>query len=309
MRYGVAAALAGMAALGAWAPAHAEVLKIVGLAPATNDRAAALKSIVVEEFGGNEGPVLAIRVEDVLRQASIGNGPYFRILPSSAGGEGQGLLRGTADSDVRLVRYTQDREKCTAKDQAGKCTERKKVKVDCARRTMQLSVMLRLVDREGQLLLSEDRPETLQDSYCDDDEKSPRTRSDMVREMASKVAARLRTDFAPALRSDEIRVDEGRKGLSKEDGERVKSAIRLTKTDPAMACALWKSLGEANPSHVPTQYNVGLCAEQANRDDEARQAYRAVQQIEPGNAAAQRGMLRLDSRARAKAQVAAHERG
>lgn len=61
-----AAALGGLVA-----PARAEVLQVFWLAPAGNDRLAELRTLAVEEFGGNEGPALAIRIEDMLRGVSL----------------------------------------------------------------------------------------------------------------------------------------------------------------------------------------------------------------------------------------------
>lgn len=297
------------AALGATAPARAETLQVIGLTPANNDRAATLKSIVVGEFGGPEGPTLAIRVEDVLRQVSIGTTPYFRVLPAAtATGGGDGMLRGTAEAVVQLSRYTEDRQQCTAKDAGGKCTRTEKVKVNCARRTVRLDIAMRLVVADGTLIYSDDRPESIQDSYCDDDAKAPRARADLVRDMVVRIGGRVRDDFAPGLRSDVIRVEESRKGLSKPDAARVGQALKLTRTDPREACAVWKALARDNAAHAPTQFNAGLCAEAAGADQEARAAYGAVLRIDPASAPARRAMLRLDSRARAQAQVDAHNR-
>lgn len=284
--------------------AQAETINVATLEPATSDGASELRSIVVETFGGDAGSELTFKVEDALSLIDLGNGPYFRIVPAGTGAGGEGLLRGTANSDLRFTNYTEERERCI-KDEQGKCTSAKeKFVVKCRRRVTELAVMLRLVRRDGTLLWSDQRSETMQDSNCEDSNNSFRARGAVVRDLAGRVAGKLRTDFAPSRGRLDVRVDESRKGLSKPDADRFKAIVRMVKDrNVPGACQGWRDLAVTNPGHLPTQFNIGLCAESAGDDATAETQYRTAQSL----TAARLGLDRIARRARAQRQIAAHE--
>lgn len=293
-------------------PARAEVLQVFGLIPARSDRLAALRSIVVDGFGGSEGAAMTIRVEDMLRAISLDGGPYFRVLPAAtASGGGDALLRGTADADIQFQRFTEQREACAEKDGDGKCLRKEQREFKCSRRRITLQVSLRVVQGDGTLIHSDDAPEQAEQTACEEDEQPPRSRGDVIRDLIGRYAERLRPDFAPRFTDALIRVDENRKGLAKGDAERFRQAIRLTKTDPRAACATWAQVGAANPAHVPTQFNLALCDE-ARGEGGARAAqagYLRVLDLAPKNSSAAAGLGRLDRSAQARAQLAAHQGG
>lgn len=295
-----------VALLGAFAvavSARAEVLIVAGIYPAASDTAAAMKVIAVESFGGSDGADLAIRVEDVLRAAEIEGRPYFRILPPAR--EADGLLRGTANVEITSQRYTEKRERCAAKDAAGKCTDKRQEEVRCIRRTVELVPAIRLVTRDGRLAHADDQRESAQDSRCEDNSAQLRRPEEIVRQQMGKVAARLRAALVPAWRSESIRVLEDRKGLSREDGERFKNALHLTKTDAGAACRQWQAIADANPGQAATLFNIGLCDEAAGDLDGAERLYRVAAQVSrAGNIAA--GLDRIAARRRADRQLAAH---
>lgn len=297
---------ASAAVLALAVPAQAETLDLSGIYPAANDEAAALQSITVERLGGDLGASLALRIEDELRQVNVDGRPWLRVLPARAGGEGEGYMTGTAYAEGKQTRFTQEREECVRQNQFKQCEEKKKVQVQCLRRTLELDVALRLVRADGGLVYSTDRPERYEDSRCEGDSGEPRERSSVERELIGRAATRVRFDIAPVLRRDAVRIDENRKGLSKEDGERFKAAVRLTKSDQDGACVAFESLRQANPGHVPTLSNVALCAERSGRDNDAAALYREIQLIEPRNAMARTGLGRIAEKDRARAQLAAH---
>ncbi len=294
-------------ALAAASPAMAETIRVQTLRPAASDEAAALRSIQVEPFGGEAGDSLTIQLEDELRAINLGQGPYFRVIPAATGSGGDALLRGTADIEQRFSDYTEKRERCI-KDDRGNCTsEKEQVTVKCRRRHVDLVVELRLIAPDGTLLWSDNRPESFEESRCEDAETAPATRGQIVRNLSGKVARRVRFDVAPSVGSEDVRVDEGRKGLSKPDSDRFKAAVRSVKDRqvPA-ACASWGELAGTYPDHVPTRFNLGLCAESAGDDAAATTHYRQVLALDPRNGAAQRGLSRIVARDRAMRQLQAH---
>ena len=294
-------------ALASASPAMAETIRVQTLRPAASDETAALRSIQVEPFGGEAGDSLTIQLEDELRGINLGQGPYFRVIPAATGSGGDALLRGTADVEQRFSDYTEKRERCI-KDDRGNCTsEKEQVTVKCRRRHVDLVVELRLIAPDGTLLWSDNRPESFEESRCEDAETAPATRGQIVRNLSGKVARRVRFDVAPSVGSEDVRVDEGRKGLSKPDSDRFKAAVRSVKDRqvPA-ACASWNDLAGTYPDHVPTRFNLGLCAESAGDDAAATTHYRQVLALDPRNGAAQRGLSRIVARDRAMRQLQAH---
>lgn len=287
--------------------ASAETLRVEVWYPAASDSAAALRSIQVEPFGGDAGDDLTVQVEDALRAVDLGQGRYFQVIPAATGSGGEALLRGTADTEMRYSDYSEEHERCI-KDGDGKCTAvKEKITVKCGRRHVELVVALRLVARDGTLLWSDNRPEVYDDSYCEDAEGPPRSRGAITRELNAKVARRLRLDFAPRRASEDVRVDENRKGLSKEDASIFKQAVRAVKDgQEAAACASWSALDSMGPKHAPTLFNIGLCAESGGDDAAAADHYRAVLSISPRHAYALQGLDRIAARERARRQLAAH---
>lgn len=306
MRSYLSAAVLAACALSA--PARGEVLQISSIMPAGSNEVAALRSITVDRFGGTDGEALSFRVEDSLRGAEIDGKPYFRILSAGAEGRSEALLRGTAEAEMTSQRYTQDREECV-KDANGKCTaEKRKFKVRCQSRRFELALMMRLTSPDGALIWSDDQPETYEDRRCEDDSTTQRTGNDIVRDLIDRVGKRIRVDFAPFRQTENVRVNENRKGLVKQDADRFKQAVKLTKTDAGAACAVWDSLDSANPEHQAVQYNIALCDEWRLRDESAQARYRRVITVDPRYQPARDGLARISIRDNARRQIAAHER-
>lgn len=285
--------------------AQAEVLMVEGVYPAGSDGAAAMRTIAVESFGGSDGPDLAIRVEDALRGVEIAGRPWLRVLPG-ASREADGVLRGTATAEITRERYTEKHEVCVAKDTGGKCTEKRKEDVRCTRRRIELVPNVRLIGaRDGALVHADSQLESVQDSRCEDASGDFRSPEGVVRELSAKIAARLRSALAPSWRRESIRVLEDRKGLTREDGDRFKNALRLTKSDAGAACRQWQAIAEANPGHAATRFNIGLCDEAAGDLARAEASYRQAAQLSrAGNIG--EGLDRIAARRRAERQLTAH---
>jgi hypothetical protein len=290
--------------------AQAESLRIEAWYPAVSDDIAALRSIQVDALGGRAGPSLTIQVDDKLRELDLGEGRWFRVIPASlANGDGDAVLRGTADMDLDFDEYSEQRERCI-KDNAGKCTDTKeKYPVYCIRRKFELTLALRLVGRDGSLLWSDNGVEPHSDSRCSDDSTKLRSVNVVERMLTGRVAGRIQSEFAPRRVREEIRVDENRRGLSRADGEAFKAAVRAVKDRREIqACELWKELGQRYADHLPTQFNMGLCAEFLGDDAAAGTQYQRVVALSPRHSAATAALRRLDARKRGLRQLDLHAR-
>jgi len=295
---------------GAVSPAWAETLRVEGVYPAGSDAAAALRTITVEQFGGEGGADLSFRIEDTLRAESFRGQPWIRVMPYGPNSAAAPLMRGTAAIDEQVNNYSEQRERCI-KGADGKCTDAKeKFQVQCKRRVIELQPRIRLVAPDGTLLWSDDRPEQVTETWCDDSGKAPRQRGAIARDLADRVARRTRAEFVPGFQQEDVRVDENRKELNKADGDSFKAAVRKVKDgNAAGACADWTGLAAANPAHLPSLFNLGVCAEAAGNDAAAQERYQAVLQLDPRNLKAQGRLGRIAERQRARRQLEAHAAG
>lgn len=288
------------------APASAETLTIAGVYPAANDQAAAMQSIVIDRFDGMDGPALSLRIEYVLGGVQIQGQPWFAILPASVRNDGDALLRGHAAADVRNDPIRLTRERCVARDEDRRCTERKQVEVDCINRTVWLDYTIRLTGFDGRSIhMGDDRKEQ-QLSYCPDDDSGTKTVETTVRELVDQAASDVRYALAPTYRVDKIRVHENRKVLKGQLNKDFVAALKLTKTNEDAACDQWAAINSAEPTHLATVFNMGLCAEMRGDLEGARRHYEYALQISPKEKYPTSGMQRLNSRQRALWQIDAH---
>lgn len=286
------------------AAAKAETLPVSGIYPAGSDAAAAVRTIVVERFGGTDGQQLGIAIADALRAVRIDGAPYFRILPARADAEVDAVLQGTAAAELsRSDASPREEETCVERDKDRKCTRKVKEKVPCWNAVARLDSTIRLIGIEGDLLHAADQPDELSRRYCRGEERP--AGEAMVRQLVDRVAARMRADLAPVQRLDEFRVMETRKGLSGDDSRAFREAVRLTKADASAACAAWSGLEAGYPDNAALLFNLGLCAESRGALDQAGEYYRRAAAAEGDAAYAREGLRRLEDRRRADAQLAA----
>lgn len=310
------------------AAVKAETLPVEGIYAAGADAPSRARSIAIGEFSGRGGERLAFAIDAALRGAVIEGRPYFDLTftaPSFGesytydGGAGSAarparggpdaVMRGIAEVEWRDVDAgSKDVEECAAKDDRGKCTEKKTVSYPCRAREVDFRPEVRLVAREGELLYAKGETLTASRRFCKDERDTPSVDS-MVEELARGFAAQIRGDLAPQYRADGIRVLESRNGIVKTDHAAFKAAVRQTKTDIAGACSAFEALEPANPRAVSVVFNIGLCRESAGDLEAAGLFYQAVLDVKPGKLEPQDGLGRIASRLRAEQQLSIHSGG
>jgi tetratricopeptide (TPR) repeat protein len=292
------------------ATAQAETLRVDNYTPARSDALVVLREIQVDALGGNVGPAMAVLIEDRLRAIDYGQGPWFRVIPAPLGGGGDAVFRGTADIDVERFDRSETRERCV-KDSQNKCTDQKeKYQVSCIRREFSLETRLRLIGRNGELLWADDSSEPHSENRCSDQSGYSRGPRDIERLLIGRVVARIETDMVPRQAVTDVRVDENRRALEKDDAEQFKRAVRHVRDgQPNEACALWTQLGERYPAHQPTRFNLGLCAEFIGKTSDARARYLEVLKLNPAHSAASTGIGRLNRRELALRQLEMRDAG
>lgn len=300
----IKAIVAGCAAV--WsAGAAAETLPVSGIYPAGNDAAAALASIAVERFGGDDGQQVGIAAADRLRAVTIDGEPYFRVVPE--GTRADAVLQGLAVAESsRRDSSPREEEVCVERDEDRDCIRKEKRRIPCWDLVVRLDTTVRLVRTSGDVVYALDSEDELPQRFCEGDERPSRER--MIRTLAERQADRLRGELAPEQRSEQVRVMEDRDGLSRDDGRAFRSAVQLTKTDRAAACAAWGALEAGNPDHPSVLFNLGLCEESAGRLREAHDYYQRVLVGGDGDDYARLGVGRIEGRWRANAQLESHQR-
>ena len=262
--------------------------------------------MVVERFGGEHGSALSLAIEDALRDAYFRGERYFRILPPGGDVSPDATLRGEAYTETDRSRVERERRVCVAEDDRGRCTKHETRKVECRRTVIGFVYSIRLIGYNGNLLHAEDERSAREHVRCPGDESDPPRPEQVAREFSGAIAGEIRRAFVPSHGVREIRVMESRDGIRREDRDRFREAVRLTKDDEAAACAVWEDLLVANPDHASTVFNVGLCAEQRDERDAAARHYRRTLELKPRDSYPTEGLGRLEGYDRADRQLAAH---
>lgn len=311
------------AAIVAAAGAQAETLPVEGIYAAGADAPSRARSIAISGFAGRGGERLAFAIDSELRRAVIEGRAWFELTfaepprgttytydrdadPAAYRGGADAVMRGIAEVEWRDTESgTTEVEECAAKDDRGKCIEKKKVSYPCRTRTVTMRPEVRLVSRDGELLYGKGDELAVGRRFCRNEQGSPSVDS-MVEELARTFAGSVRFDLAPEYRRDDIRVLESREGMSKPDQSAFRAALKLTKKDPDGACRAFEALEASNPQNVTILFNIGLCREGVGNLEAAERLYSQVLAISPRKVEPQEGLARIASRQRAERQLSIH---
>lgn len=283
-------------------PASAEVMRVDGYVPAANDEAAALRSIAVADFSGEDGPHLSLLVADALRDVRIRSEPWLSVLAGSFGRDAQAVLDGNVRTRFDEEQITLNRSVCLAYDSYDNCTQRADQPVPCLRVTVQLRPELRLSRRNGQLVWRWSQERARDAEYCPDYDDQPDFEG-MIESMNQELARVVRYELAPAYEGSNVRVLEGRGDLPRPLRDPYRNAMRLVERDPVAACNGFAALLPQAPAHHQLVFNTALCAERSGDYDAAATVY---QQLANGRGAvreAREGLARIERYRRARAQI------
>ncbi len=301
-------AMFGAAALFALsaAPATAETLRVEGIRPANDAALIGVNSIAAGRFGGQDGDMFAMMLEDRLREGSFDGQPLWRVLPSTYGREDvDTVMTGYAQADVTYSKEMAKREECVERDERNKCVRKEWTERECRRRTIRMTGEVRFTRYNGALLYRNEAREEQSLVICKGDDAPP-SEEGVVRTLANGLSTRLTAPLIPYRQRTDIRVSEQRKGLPKPDQELFKDALRATKREAFQACVIWGEMGGRYPTNSALLFNQGLCRESAGDLAGAEEFYRTALQYNPKERYASEGLSRIASWRRGDAQVAAH---
>lgn len=244
------ALIAGVAAASA---AQAESVKLNGTFVAEAREVAMARSIAVGRFDGRDGAVFALALE-----RAIANGPPHFELIATGRGRADAVVSGAVTTDVAENDWTRTEKKCAEKDPGGKCVRQEDVKTPCRRRTIELTVDVRVAG--DRLLYSASPTKRDEISWCRGEQPS-RTVENAVRAMVGGLAEDTARAFVPQRVDYTVRFREGTKGLPKDQQKPFKAAVKQSQRDLPGACAAWGAIDAAAPNHPSVLFDLGLCAE------------------------------------------------
>jgi hypothetical protein len=279
----------GAALICAAMPAAAETLTVSGTYPAGNGQVNDLISIAVDRFEGEDGSALSQALERELTAVRFSGQPYFRVVAPEAGVPTDALVTGNIRTGVEESGYTEKRKRCVEQDPAdkNKCLKEEEYDLRCRRRVATVNTNVRLVAM-GDGSIRYTRPLSARDeqTWCPD-RKANRTVEAFVDQTLEAQVRTIRHDLAPSGFSDNVRVDENRKGL--------------TKSDQAGACDSWASIARDAEPTAALAFNLGLCAEARRDFTAAIDWYGQAQRLGSKNRDIGAGLTRIDRHRRALA--------
>lgn len=269
-------------ALGA-VPAAAEVLPVTWGQPAEARDVASVRGVALDRFGGSDGRALAALIETRLAAARDREGrdyyAVYSLAAPSAEGNVEIVFEGGASASIEERRSQQKRRYCKdAAEPRTNCEDKLKEEreVTCRMRIVALSSDLRAArEADGRVVYRRSLPLREEVTWCPGDAAMPAS-EDVVERLIDRAASDYAADFVPLWRADEIRVLENRRGLSKDQGERFKEALRATKTNAGEACRLFEELASEAPTQRSLAFNRALCAEMRGELDAALAGFEAM---------------------------------
>lgn len=292
-----------MAATAVSGSVNAETLPIEGVLPAGSDALATLNTLVMGPFTGREGEMLAIELEQRLRDVQVRHARYFNLEAPRGGADG--VVTGGASGRTESRNEMGQRQECVRRNEKGNCKETRWAKIMCTRRVITLNYTLAVAGKRRERLYSIARTAANSELICPDSGEVASTDVVLVGLVAG-VANELRLEFAPLEHRDDVRVKEGTEGLQGNAKGKFKDGIRLTKRNVGSACETWSDVDQLVPNHAPTLFNLGLCAESRHDYEGAQRFYGRVAEINRGERYATEAIQRLEQRRHAERQIAAH---
>lgn len=258
--------LSGFAALGLLAASCAPTqVAINGRFPANFPQAAELRRITVAAFDGRGGSRMMAAIRAELTSATFDGQRHFAVLDdhgASTGDGAQGVLSGSASIDRSQQNFVEGRRECVARDKDNKCVRHREYNVSCSRLTIRVTaspVLTRLSD--SSIVYSEQKSAERNERWCQDQQRR-NTEDAMIDAAVASIATTIRRDIAPYNSVLNATIKESADGLPRPLATQFSGAVAAAKANNVTgACDMWRAVDAANPGHVWTTFNLGICAE------------------------------------------------
>ncbi|HUW36003.1 MAG TPA: hypothetical protein VMV91_01625 [Rhodocyclaceae bacterium] len=264
----------------------ATTVNVAGRFPARNQAAADLRRVAIAGFRGGGGNEFAAALETELASAQFDGKPYFTLLGGGAsngvdaisareygrsvGAAGVyfGLIREQAKGEPQQMERTQ----CARWDNLV-CKQWYKVPVTCELRTVTVTVTPRLLNvATGEIVYTANKAGQEQTTWCPG--VARKSEGTMIAEIQRGILRDIRMDVAPNVQIVHAEVMDDASNLNDTMSASFEEAVKQMKAgDAQQACTAWSKIRGADSSHMPTIFNLGVCAETAGHYKEALDLY------------------------------------
>jgi tetratricopeptide (TPR) repeat protein len=265
--------------------------------PARNVAASELRRIAVAEFWGPGGGEFGSALQAELANARFDGGNYFTVVDGGRAGIGdgraamtygrsvgaQGVYSGRVEyANMHDEQYVGQEFACVVRDNDGNCKKTALVNVPCVKRTFDLAVLPTLTGTaNGSVVYSARKSASTNTSWCRGgvQEVSDFALIDGARR---NILTDIRLDVAPYNSVLQATIKEGKEGLQEDAAKLFDAAVAAAKKrDMGEACRLWQQVDKAQPNHVWTVYDLGVCAETNGDYAAAVASYQRAQSLSP----------------------------
>ncbi len=271
-------------------PALAKTVEVSERFPAKHAEAGALRTLVVSGFLGTGAPGFTGALVNEFTSVRLDGEPYFTILSAQSRGSPQltgqaagadGAMTGVVGFNVQDSAYNGIVLGCTARDANGGCAKVGLVQAACSRRTVAVTVNVRLVRvADAKIVYSTTKSKTQDINWCS--EQGPdKTVDAVLAEEYRSIAGDIRGDISPYDKKVKIKIKDSRKGLPKDLSAKFRNAVRVVQKDLNSACSSWVEIDGAVPNHPSTVYDLGVCEEAVGDLPRAAAQYADAQRLLP----------------------------
>lgn len=264
----------------------ATTVNVTGQFPARNQAAANLRQIAVAGFQGQGGNDFAAALESELASARLSGNPYFTVMGSggrasveqdSARAYGRivgatGVYFGSITLQARSQPQQMTQNQCVRWENLT-CKQWNQVSATCEQRTVSVTVRPRLVNVEtGEIAYASEKSGQAQRTWCPG--AARQSDGQLVAEIQRSILREVHMDVAPYTQNVPANVMADAGGLAETLSASFQQAVQEIRAgDTQHACEKWSAIRAESPSHMPTVFNLGVCAESIGSYKEALKFY------------------------------------
>ncbi len=262
-------------------------VNVAGRFPANNQRAANLRRVTIAGFQGRGGSNFAAALETELASTKFDGKPYFTLVRCSTSYGANAILAREYGRKVNAngVYFGQIREqvknepqqmemtKCARWDNLV-CKQWYKVPVTCEKRTIAVTATPELLNvTTGEIVYTAEKAGQEQTTWCPGETR--KNDISMIAAIQRGILHDIRMDVAPTVKILQAKVMDDTNGLDDTMSALFEKAVEQVKSgNTQSASKAWAKIHDKNPLHMPTIFNLGVCAESAGHYKKALALYK-----------------------------------
>lgn len=276
--------------------------------PAQSTEASSKRRVAVLPFDGNYGKQAAIEIENILASVEVKGDKHFTVVDrqnvqqllneqqfqisglvdeKSAVKFGkilgvEGIYIGTSNFSSNDSPYIEDRFRCVSYGKKGKCLNYEKYTVNCIKRTVNLSIIPKLIDIEtSRVIYSNKFGANGYDSRCSDSSKPLMSVDEILNGVTQYLISQFRRDVAPYETAVYIELMDNTEGITDREGrKKLDIAAEFAKSGRLdRSCEIWRMEEPKYPLSIAYNYHVGLCFELEENLEKALEYYNKADRL------------------------------